>query len=54
MLVFAGDLQEIEEVCCGGVDGDEVLGGRGNGVRDGGYLKVLGALGGLLEWMEDN
>ena len=44
VLVFAADLEEVEEVGCGGVDGDEVFGRRGCGVGDGGYFEVLWAL----------
>ena len=44
MLVFAADLEEIEEIGCGGVDGDKVLvrgrfgGGEGG---DGEFLWTL-------------
>jgi len=44
MLVFAADLEEVEEVCCGGVDGDEVLGWGGGGGREGGHGEVGGTL----------
>lgn len=37
VLVFAADLEQVEEVGCGGVDGDEVFVGRGGWVWDGGY-----------------
>ena len=44
MLVFAPDLEQVEEVCGGGVDGDEVFvgfwGGRGE-VED---FEVFGTL----------
>jgi hypothetical protein len=43
-LVFAGDLEEVEEVGAGRVDGEGVLvWGRG-GVWDGGDFEVEGAL----------
>lgn len=45
VLVFAPDLEQVEEVGCGGVDGDEVFVRRGGGVWDGGYGQVFGALG---------
>lgn len=37
MLVFAADLEEVEEVCCRGVDGDEVLVLGGRWIGEGGY-----------------
>lgn len=46
MLVFAADLEQVEEVGCGGVDGDEVFVWGGGRVGDGGYGQVVGALGG--------
>lgn len=56
MLVFAPDLEEIEEVGCGGVDGDQVLGGIRSGRWEGVYCKVLWALfsnllAGTTKWM---
>jgi hypothetical protein len=36
VLVFAADLEEVEEVGCGGVDGYEVLVFGGRGVGEGG------------------
>lgn len=45
MLVFTADLEEIEEVGCSGVDGDEVLVWRGLGRGEGGdgeFLRTLG------------
>ena len=44
MLVFAADLEEVEEVCCGGVDGDGVLVCGGVGFGEGIYFEVEGAL----------
>lgn len=46
MLVFAADLEEVEEVCGRGVDLDEVFFVFGGGVGDGGYLEIVGALRG--------
>lgn len=46
MLVFAADLEEVEEVRCAGVDGDEVLGWGGGGGGEGGDGEVGGALWG--------
>ena len=44
-MVFAADLEEVDDVCCGGVDCVGVLvwcwGGFGEGV----YFEVEGALG---------
>lgn len=40
MLVFAADLEEVEEVCAAGVYGDGVLLGSGFGGGDLGYLEV--------------
>lgn len=37
MLVFPSNLEEVEEVCCRGVDGDEVLIWFWSGVWEGGY-----------------
>lgn len=50
VLVFPLDLEEVEEVGCGGVDGDlvEGWGGAGGGVGCNG--ESGGALGGLLVW----
>ncbi len=45
MLVFTADLEEIEEVGCGGVDGDEVLIWRGFGGGQSGDSEFLWALG---------
>lgn len=47
VLVFAPDLEEVEEVGCRSVDGDEVLVGAGDGGGEGSYGEVVGALGGL-------
>lgn len=44
MLVLAADLEEVEEVCSGGVDGDEVLVFFGNWVGELGDGQVVGAL----------
>lgn len=45
-MVFAADLEEVEEVGCRGVDGDCVLVGGGGGVGEGGDGEFVGALGG--------
>ena len=45
VLVFAADLEEVEEVGCGCVDGDEVFVWRGRGCGEGGDGEVGGALG---------
>ena len=45
VLVFATDLEEVEEVGCGGVDGDEVFVGLWGWAGEGGYFEVVGALG---------
>jgi hypothetical protein len=34
VLVFPGDLEEVEEVCCGGMDANEVLVFRGDGIGE--------------------
>ena len=44
MLVFAADLQQVEEVCCCAVDADCVLVGCWGWVGQIGYTEVLGAL----------
>ncbi len=44
VLVLAGDLEQVEEVGGGGVDGDEVLRGGGGGIGEGGDPEVKGAL----------
>ena len=44
MLVFAADLQQVEEVCCCAVDADCVLVGCWGWVGEVGYAEVLGAL----------
>lgn len=44
MLVFAADLEEVEEVGCGCVDLDGVLVWVWGWVGEGGYLEVEGAL----------
>ena len=49
MLVFAADLQQVEEVCCCAVDADCVLVGCWGWVGQVGYTEVLGALGGVLD-----
>ena len=44
MLVFSADLEEVEEVGCGGMDGDEVfvwLGRRGGEFGDGEVVRSL-------------
>jgi hypothetical protein len=40
MLVFSADLKEVEEVCCGGVDGDEIFVWGGEGGGEGGDGEV--------------
>jgi hypothetical protein len=45
VLVFAADLEEVEEVCGGGVDGDEVFGGFGSWGGEVEDFEVFGALG---------
>ena len=45
VLVFAADLEEVEEVGCGCVDGDEVFVWRGRGCGEGGDGEVGWALG---------
>lgn len=44
VLVFARDLEEVEEVGCGCVDGYQVLIRRGNGIWKGGDLEFLWTL----------
>lgn len=46
MLVFPADLEEVEEVGCGGVDGDEVLGWGRRGIGEG----TDGEVGRSLAW----
>jgi len=48
VLVFAADLEQVEEVCGRGVDGDEVLVGLGGRGGEGGYFEVFWALGVLM------
>ena len=48
MLVFAADLQQVEEVCCCAVDADCVLVGCWGWGGEVGYAEVLGALLGVL------
>ena len=45
MLVLAADLEKVEEIGRGGVDGDEVFGGSGNGGWEAGDGEFVGALG---------
>ena len=45
MLVFASDLEEVEEIGCGCVDGDEVLVCGWCRVGEGAHGEVLRALG---------
>ena len=49
MLVFAADLQQVEEVCCCAVDADCVLVGCWGWVGQVGYAEVLRALGEVLD-----
>jgi hypothetical protein len=44
VLVFAADLQQVEEVGGGGVDGDEILVRAGFRVGEVGYAETFGAL----------
>lgn len=44
MLVFTTDLEEVEEVCCGCVDGDEVFVGLWGWVGEVGYFELVRAL----------
>ena len=48
MLVFTADLEEVEEIGCGCMDGDEVLICRGCGVGERTDNEVLWA---LWEWI---
>lgn len=45
VLVLAADLEEVEEVCGRGVDGDEVFVCFGRGRVEGDYFEVVRALG---------
>jgi hypothetical protein len=45
VLVFAADLEEVEEVGGRGVDGDKVFGGFGGGGGEVEDFEVFGALG---------
>lgn len=45
MLVFTADLEEIEEIGCSGMDGDEILVWRGFGGWEVGYGEFLRSLG---------
>ena len=49
MLVFAADLQQVEEVCCCAVDADCVLVGCWGWVGEVCYAEVLGALVDVLD-----
>ena len=49
VLVFAADLQQVEEVCCCAVDADCVLVGCWGWVGEVGYAEVLRALGKMLD-----
>jgi hypothetical protein len=44
VLVFTADLEQVEEVCGGGVDGNEVFGGFGGRSREVEDFEVFGAL----------
>lgn len=44
MLVFPADLEKVEEIGCGGMDGDEILVGLRYRVRKIADFKLLGAL----------
>ena len=45
MLVFTADLEEVEEIGCSGMDGDEVLFVCWDWIREGGYAEVFWSLG---------
>jgi len=49
VLVFAADLQQVEEVCCCAVDADCVLVGCWGWGGEVGYAEILGALWGMLD-----
>jgi len=49
VLVFAADLQQVEEVCCCAVDADCVLVGCWGWGGEVGYAEILGALGEVLD-----
>jgi hypothetical protein len=53
ILVFSPDLEKVEEVCCGGVDCDEVFVGLRRGRGKGDYLEVFRALELLVCTFED-
>lgn len=44
MLIFAADLEGVVEVCCGGVDVDEVFVWFWGGIGEVGYGEVFWAL----------
>ena len=44
MLVFAGDLEKVEEICCSGADGYNVLVFRRDGVGERGDFEVARTL----------
>jgi hypothetical protein len=48
MLVFASDLEEVEEISCGCVDGDQVLVWIGNWVGERGNGEIVWTLGLLV------
>lgn len=48
MLVLAADLEQVEEVCCRGVDGDEVFVWVGGRRGEGDYFEVVRALEGSV------
>jgi hypothetical protein len=50
MLVFPTDLKKVEEVCCGGVDGNQVFAGLWRWVGEVDYFEVLGALFVFVNW----
>lgn len=53
VLVFAADLEQVEEVCGAGADANEVLVCRGSWVGDGGYDEVSWALFGKCSMSVD-
>jgi hypothetical protein len=44
VLVFAGDLKEIEEICCSRMDLDQILIWLGDWIGERGDLELFGAL----------
>lgn len=44
MLILPADLEEVEEIGCGGVNGDEIFMRLGNGFGEVCYFEVTGTL----------